>query len=128
MSDAMISIRLTHGTHTVLSTGKTYSAGDVFPGTETMLAGLIGKAVKAGVVADLSLPDNGALAVMPDIVDKVNKAVAADNPKPKDSEVVRLRIELDELGVSYHGRSGAEKLKQQLEEAKANADQQAPSE
>ena len=93
----MISILMTHGTHTVLSTGKTYSVGDVFDGTESMLKGLAGKAERYDIQAD-------------------NEGLSDDALKAE------LRRDLDELNVNYHANAGVKRLQEQLNEALANVD------
>lgn len=100
MVDAMIKIKLTHGTHTVLSTGKSYSAGDVFEGTESMLKGLSGKAELYDIQANNVGLEEEAL-------------------------IVELRRDLEEHGVSYHANAGVKRLREQLDEALANADSDA---
>lgn len=96
----MIKIKLTHGTHTVLGTGKTYLAGDVFVGTERMLAGLSGKAEIYDTEGD---------------AESINRGETIDN----------LRRELDGIGVKYHANAGERRLQEQLDEALKDGDLQA---
>jgi hypothetical protein len=49
--------------------------------------------------------------------------VTSDDVSPIDNmEIEDLRRELDDLGVNYHQRTGAKKLRQALEEAKDAAE------
>lgn len=99
-----ISIEMIHGTHTVLSTGKTYSAGDVFEGTESMLKGLHGKAILHAKKAE----------------PKYDASSTGD-----DDAAQKLKSDLEELGVEVDGRWGVERLQSELDKALANADSDA---